>query len=475
MSDKDRPTLTDRKGMGGIIASDGFDYQVWDALVRLPAWLRNPAFEGIGFETLEDFEARFFAPHAPRRHLLERYQAKSGELTRGGLIDVFKSFQAFENAHPHVARVQSLVTPSLPAKLTWISRDAERVRRARPFYSPFADIQAASDHQLRLDLITEFGSELGEFLANSVEVSLRPFYERALAEAAFSAEMQRQFPEMDLASRKLSITFATLFDLASQARGELLSRSRLLDVLLDVLGVELIPKRHVLALHVRSNQNGDVSDALEIDASRFSGGAVGFPDTKTWCDELAGPLSATADWARVQGISRIKLSGLYRLSTGFVLGRSFRSAFGFELDVSAKGDIWATDAHATDHGTAIQWRVRHPDRLFGNRLIVAVGIVRDPVPDVMKHWNLNAGEGLLCVTCHHAITSGLEAQIAVKTVKAAVVEAVAKLRPSEIDLCYVGPAAFSVVLGHRWNALPPTQVYEFVPSDGSYVATARLD
>src|SRR4051794_33034719 len=133
------PTLTDAKGMGGIIAQDGFDYQVWDALARLPAWLRNPAFEGMMFEGLEDYEARFFAPHAPHHHFLDRFQAKSGLLQQAALRDVFKSFEAFDLAHPNVARVQTLVTPTLPAGLAWIARDPGRVRRARPFYSPFAD------------------------------------------------------------------------------------------------------------------------------------------------------------------------------------------------------------------------------------------------------------------------------------------------------------------------------------------------
>ena len=74
------PTLTDARGMGGVVAQDGFDYQLWDGLARLPAWLSNPAFEQIMFEGLEDLEARFFAPQAPRERLLERFQAKSGSL-----------------------------------------------------------------------------------------------------------------------------------------------------------------------------------------------------------------------------------------------------------------------------------------------------------------------------------------------------------------------------------------------------------
>src|SRR6266446_2038536 len=98
------PTLTEAKGMGGVIAQEGFDYQLWEGLVRLPAWLHNPAFEGMIFEGLEDLEARFFAPHAPRHQLLERFQAKSGALTRGDLIEVFESFRRFTTAYPRAAR-----------------------------------------------------------------------------------------------------------------------------------------------------------------------------------------------------------------------------------------------------------------------------------------------------------------------------------------------------------------------------------
>lgn len=88
------PALPDARGVGGIIAQDGFDYQLWDGLVRLPAWLANPAFEQMLFEGLEDLEARFFAPQAPRERLLERYQAKAGALAPAGVGWCFRPFSS---------------------------------------------------------------------------------------------------------------------------------------------------------------------------------------------------------------------------------------------------------------------------------------------------------------------------------------------------------------------------------------------
>jgi hypothetical protein len=82
-------TLTDPVGMGGVIAQAGFDYQIWDGLLRIPASVNNPAFEAVIFEGLENIEAKFFAPHATGQRLLERFQAKSGDLGPKEVGDVF--------------------------------------------------------------------------------------------------------------------------------------------------------------------------------------------------------------------------------------------------------------------------------------------------------------------------------------------------------------------------------------------------
>lgn len=474
MKEKKGPTLTDAKGMGGIIAQDGFDYQMWDALVLLPSWLRNPTFEGFAIEVLEDVEARFFTPYAPHRHLLDRFQAKSAVLDRAGITEVVEAFRRFEATHPGVARVQTLVTPALPAKLTWLSRDPGRVRRARPFYGPFSDIRAASDEQLRSDLVAEFGAELGNFFADYVEISLWPMPGRSPAEAAFSATLQQEFPDLEVPVRTLSAVYSALIDLTNQARGSMLTRSRLLDTIRDVAGADLVPNRHVLRVHVRSDRNGQAADALEIDASEFSGGPSGYPPPERWNVALLEPLDATATWARRCEFARIALSGSYRLSTAFALGSAFRSAAGFEIDIQTKTGDWSTDTHPRPSDPVLPWAVTQPHTLLAERLLVGVGILRDPVPSILRTWNLSNNEALLTATLPQALVDGTEAQSSVQTVKAAIAEAVTRLRPAQIDLCYVGPAAFAVALGHRWNAMPPTQLHEFISTDQCYVPTVLL-
>lgn len=473
MSTHKRPTLTDAKGMGGLVAQHGFDYQVWDALIRLPAWLRNPAFECMAVEVLEDLEARFFAPHAPHGHLLERFQAKLATLARAELVEVFESFAAFEAAHPRTARLHTLVTPALPATFAWLARDPDRVRRARPFYGPFADIRRASDEKLREDLTKEFGKRLGDSFGDSIEVGLRTLPDRAHAEAAFAAAMQEAFPDIDVTARKMQAAFGTLNDLVAQSRGAMLTRSRLLAVLGETLETQLIPDGR-LRLHVRSDRNGTMPDALEIDASGFSGASGGYPEPERWRVDLLVPLETTARWALEHQQQRIALSGSYRLSTAFAFGYTFRSASGFEIDIPTRSESWRTNEYPAPDAPASPWEIIQPQGLVADRLVVGIGVLRDPLRDIQQNLAGADHARVLMATLAQALTSGADAQASIQVVKAAVVQAVARLRPAGIDLFYVGPAAFAVALGHHWNALPPTRLHEFLVTEQRYRPTALL-
>lgn len=463
----DGPTLTDARGLGGLIAQDGFDYQVWDALVRLPTWLTHPGFEGLMIEGLEDFEARFFAPHAPKGHLLDRFQAKTAQLPKSEIEKVIASFRTFEDKHPRVARVQTLVTTALPKELGWLARDPNRVRKARPFYAPFADITAASDDKLRRDLAETFEARLGYFFANAMDVQLRVYPDRNTAIAAFGTAFAGAFPHHEVSTRKIAAAFEALVALAGKSRGHMLTRAQLLSELQQSLGVSLTDAG--LNLHIRGDQNPERSDALEIDARGFS--QTPFPATPVWQQGLLTPLVATAAWAKQQEKSRIALSGQYRLSTALALGWAFRAAIGFELDIPTRAGAWATD-HRPAPGQTLPIQIRNASALQQDRLALAIGVLSDPVPPVLSQGR--SVETVLSLQFDQPIPDGAAAQVAVRHIKDAVSRMVDRLRPSAIDLFYVGPAALGVALGHRWNALPPTQLHEFTQDTRTYLPTAIL-
>lgn len=468
--DKQLPTLTDTRGLGGVIALDGFDYQLWDGLVRLPAWLADPAFEAMIFEGLEDLEARFFAPQAPHGRLLERYQAKSGHLTPAGVGEVFKTFHDFDGAYPRKARLHTLVTPRLPSTLAWLGRDPDRVRRARPFYTPFADITEACDAKLRSDVIAQFGDELGNFVATAVEVAERSFPDRETAIARFGVALQQAFPHLDASSRQMTQAFASLSELARGRIGEPLPREVLIDLIEQHLDQPLSTQA-AFPLHLRSDRHETAeAAALEIDASAFSGGDRGFPDTGMWREGLVEPLERTAQWLRSRAVARVTLGGSYRLSTAFSVGWAFRAAVGFEIDIPTRGGFWATDEHARGEGNS-PWQIAEARVLDGQRLVVCVGVLRDPTPDLVHHRGI-AEDAVVRAWLPEPLTGARGAQAGVAAIKTAVTTAAARLRPQQIDLYLAVPAAFAVALGHRWNAMPPTQLHEYLAAERRYIPAA---
>lgn len=467
------PVLTDAKSLGGLVANDGFDYQLWDGLARLPGWLANPAFEFLIFEGLEDLEARFFAPHAPRLHFLERYQAKGGNITPAIVKEVLSSFQDFEKAYPKVARVQTLVTPRMPATLSWLSRDPDRVRHSRPFYAPFNEVVATSDAALLRSAEDEFGDHLGRFVANSIQFDEKNYPTRDNAFQAFAASLDKQFPDLEAVTRKVSDAFDSLVGLVRSSLGKPLTRELLVLTIEKSIGKQL-PLPSSYPLRIASNRSEPDDRHLHIDASSFSGdGGAGFPDPARWQSELIVPLAATAKKLKASGTSRVRLSGTYRLSTALTVGWSLRSAIGFELEIPTKEGYWATDDRPTSEDAQLSPQISQATELVGERLAVSVGIIRNPMADLTEKGLIPAS-AITSILLSEPIVSARVAQAVVSRIKGAVDTAVARLCPKAIDLYFAGPAALGVSLGHRWNALPPTALHEFIVGTREYVQTATL-
>jgi len=467
------PTLIDKTGMGGVIALDGFDYQRWDAICRIPGWLLNPTFEGLTIEALEDFEARFFSPHSVHGHVLERFQAKSGALTRGSIVGVFEDFQRYDARYSGTTLMQTLVTPTLPSALQWIETNAGRIERARRFYQPFTGIISANDDAYRSKLEEAFPGSLGTFVANGANISLRNFTDYSSASSVFANALNTAFQESDFGMRSISALFDQLNHVFSNASGAMVDRQSLIEVLGSVLSSELLVKTSQ-PVRILSDAVHDVSDHIEIDARPFSGGPVAYPAPEMWGSDLAGPLEKTANWLRTMGHSRVTLSGRYRLSTGFAVGAAFRAAFGFEVEIPTRDGFWNTDTHPVPRASYPEWTIEPSTQLVGDRLVVSIGVLRDPTSQVAKQFAIDETSQILRIFLSQALTSGEDAQASVLDIKSAVSAACVGLDARSIDLFFVGPAALAVALGHRWNGMAPTQFFEFVSGQGTYVPTIEV-
>ena len=156
-----------------------------------------------------------------------------------------------------------------------------------------------------------------------------------------------------------------------------------------------------------------------------------------------------------------------------VLGWSLRSAIGLELEILTRENPWLTDDHPLGEEPLTAWRIQEPSMLDHDAINVSIGVLRDPSGDLSTMAGVKV-ESILALHLPKALVSGQVAQASVATVKRSVDTAVTRLRPKAIKLFIAGPAAFAVALGHRWNAMPPTQLHEFQSREQRYVATACL-
>lgn len=469
------PVLTDAGGMGGLIAQDGFDYQIFDAIVRLPAWLMLPGFESVMIEAQEDFEARFFAPHAPHGHVLERYQGKKSELAKVGLVEVLGKFSALDQAYPNTTRRYVLVTPSLGANLRWLPRLLKRVEHSRPFYSPFATIGAANDNAVVDRCQREFGVELGAFTAQCVDIDLRDYPTRDQARAQFSLALQQEFGGEGYLPSRVARAFDALFSTLQSKRGQHIGRQALISILQEALGeLPAALAASTLLVKLVQTEADATSAAIEIDTRPFLLGEYGIPAPAVWANGLIEPLSRLARWARTANRSQIALEGQYRLTTALVAGYSLRSAIGFELAFYNRDTRWHTSTHPQQDTLSLSWEITEPTALHNGRLLVVVGIVRPALPAVQATYSVDIVDASLTMQLRVGIPNSEAAQQGVAQIKQAVDRVVNQLRPSGLDLFYVGPAAFAVALGHRWNKLPSTQLYEFHSETGTYQPTAVM-
>lgn len=467
MNEPPVPTLTDRKGMGGVIAYDGFGYQEWLAAAKVPGWLANPAFEAVALEVLEDFEATFFEPDAPTAdlHRLERFQAKSATLKRGEVVSVLSGFRAFAEQYPETARTQTLITPDLPAELKWVVRDGFRVANARPFYHHYPAVMVDSDEAFAADLLKEFGKELAPHLMRDIAIELAPNDEER-ARSVFSNGLAESLG-LDWPTSAVRKAFSNVCTLLRDKRGGKVSRSALTGALSE--GMPGLEMSSILRLAFVRGQGVAAPGHLLLDAEdggRMTGGVA-----VSYATRLQQALERTADWAGMQGYRRVFVDAPMRLSAAFGLGVAFRPATRFDLDVMTPSGIWPTDAHPAGSNSA-DWTIAPPDGEAGCRLAVVIGIIRDPIEDVRRL--LGEAAPILHMVLPRAVHSSYDVQASVRAVKDAVSAAAARLTPNGIDLFYLGPAVLATALGHRWNALPPTRFFEYDRAHG-YLPTVVAD
>jgi hypothetical protein len=195
----------------------------------------------------------------------------------------------------------------------------------------------------------------------------------------------------------------------------------------------------------------------------------------TWA-ELQAEVEAIPDHLP-SGSAAVALTGSFRQATAFLVGSALRMVTGVDLAVNQRGQLWST---ATHYQHPITPQAEEHQLGQGTDLAIAIAIATDPTKDVLdfiRAHNLTA-ERLLVLN-----PAGGPRDTAVPDAAAANALAVglrdtarrASTSNSRIHLFLAGPMGLALLLGHRWNRLRPTVVYEDVQGPQNYEAAFTID
>jgi hypothetical protein len=178
------------------------------------------------------------------------------------------------------------------------------------------------------------------------------------------------------------------------------------------------------------------------------------------------------------GTTAVALTGSLRQATAFAVGAALRQVTGVtDLAVKQRGQLWSSDA-SYEHA-AIPEVIEH--RLDqGDILAVALAVAVDPTDEVLEflHAAPVPAERLLVLrppvgTRDNAIPDPASALALVVGIRDLVRQA--SRRNSEVHLFLAGPLGIAALLGHRWNRIRPTVVYEDVRGPDTYEAAFTID
>ncbi len=200
-------------------------------------------------------------------------------------------------------------------------------------------------------------------------------------------------------------------------------------------------------------------------------------DPSKW-PRIQSEIEEAAYRLRSAGVRRVILRGAMRLPTWFAAGAAFRDVTGFGVAGVQRGEIWSSDKI----GKAVALSIDTTPLDEEADLAVAIGIAADPTDEIR---NYIASTELPITSLTSILPAGGPNPAAIPDGPSAAAVAVAArdairrllaTNPAEsrIHLFLATPGALALLLGHRWNAMRPTTVYEHLGPGNGYAPTIQI-
>lgn len=202
-------------------------------------------------------------------------------------------------------------------------------------------------------------------------------------------------------------------------------------------------------------------------------------DSRDWASTVGPDLEAAAETLRAAGHRRVLVRGALRLPVWFAAGAALRHVRGFDAAALHHGSIWSSES-ATGTPLRPEVAVEAVDR--GDHLAIALGVATDPASAVRRFIGEETGLPIGQVAQlrpvggpgPEVVPDGPTAARMAVGWRDAVRDLLEEYPAQHIHLFLSVPGGLALLLGHRWNALRPTTVYEHLGAGSGYESTLTI-
>jgi hypothetical protein len=187
-------------------------------------------------------------------------------------------------------------------------------------------------------------------------------------------------------------------------------------------------------------------------------------------------LRLTKNWISTNSLPRrILIDGDRRLTATVAIGYVFSAVSGFTVETAYHGELYQSDAHATDdtpdYPIEVDFRVNP-----SSQLVVSIDAAMVNMADDVEYFVMQSSvepPSFLHLRATQAIISPPHANRAIIELKSRIRQAIRESGTTEIHLFVSSPTPLMLLLGHRLNALVPVQCYEWIGGK-QYIPTCYL-
>ncbi|TAK68291.1 MAG: SAVED domain-containing protein [Actinomycetota bacterium] len=190
----------------------------------------------------------------------------------------------------------------------------------------------------------------------------------------------------------------------------------------------------------------------------------------TW-DDLAADIRTIT--GQLNGDKRILITGHLRQATGFFVGTELRRVLGYEVGIRQGEQLWTGETPTTSD--AITVTEHHAES--GPDTAIIVNVAADAA-DVAADWIRSAALPVnKILTVQPSADTGAKAiptPSYANSVATAIRDLARRHVKGDIHLFLIGPLGLAVLLGHHWNRVTTTHVYEHLGGT-EYTAAFAVD